>query len=814
MGKTKTPYSKLKSKKKRAIQASRASRRIIQSHSESIEIPVAENVATDFGIDQFIPNQPSPQIPINTSPILELLHDNVQVNNTMPTGRRIVDVGYIVKQLIDHKHVTLYNCTVANLQFVKENRDGFASVFLYECNMCKSQLEIYSENPFSQPNVNMAAVSGTIMSGNGFQQLSEIAASLNIPPISKRLYYKHQEDLHTVIGECTWSEIEKAGKEEVQLAKENGDIDKFGVPLLTVIVDGAWSKRSYKTNYNALSGVACIIGMRTKKIVFLGIRNKFCIICERATALNIEAKSHACYKNFNGPSTGMEASIIAEGFKKSMEMHGAKYNKLVGDGDSSVYRKLLDVRPYGDQLVQKIECSNHLLRNYCIRLKEISGRKFSSRGTFVPVQLRKLLENNIRRLRTAALSAAKYRALHKNVRLLSQDLANSVHHVFGDHSNCGTYFCKRQQLGERNWIEELKNCGLYDDINSFVNRLIFNAHSLLTNMSTNVAECYNSVIAKYVAAAISYNTKGEAIRSIHKKLSGNNLGVYTQRYSELNSGRVSKRKILRKRRKVAVQAADENYGLDELIPDMSPAKYAAKKEAFLRNIYKPEDELAEIEIRTAGQANSQLWYEERSKRLTASNFGRICKKRESTNPSNIVKYLIYQSFHPTIAMQYGIEKEPIARQQLENELQVNVLPCGLFIHKTDCYLAASPDGLIGEDFLCEIKCPFSARKLTPRAAIEEGIIKFCKFINNKMVLNRGHDYYFQIQGQLHITGRNSCYFVVWTPHGIEIEMISKDPNFWKDKMKEKLKKFYFDNMLPELVDPRHTRSLTIRNKTP
>ncbi|XP_071054859.1 uncharacterized protein [Onthophagus taurus] len=301
-----------------------------------------------------------------------------------------------------------------------------------------------------------------------------------------------------------------------------------------------------------------------------------------------------------------------------MEMHGAKYNKLVGDGDSSVYRKLLDVRPYGDQLVQKIECSNHLLRNYCIRLKEISGRKFSSRGTFVPVQLRKLLENNIRRLRTAALSAAKYRALHKNVRLLSQDLANSVHHVFGDHSNCGTYFCKRQQLGERNWIEELKNCGLYDDINSFVNRLIFNAHSLLTNMSTNVAECYNSVIAKYVAgkrinycrrfgynlrcnvAAISYNTKGEAIRTIHKKLSGNNLGVYTQRYSELNSGRVSKRKILRKRRKVAVQAADENYGLDELIPDMSPAKYAAKKEAFLRNIYKPEDELAEIEIRTAG----------------------------------------------------------------------------------------------------------------------------------------------------------------------------------------------------------------------
>jgi hypothetical protein len=53
----------------------------------------------------------------------------------------------------------------------------------------------------------------------------------------------------------------------------------------TVIVDGAWSKRSYKTNYNALSGVASIIGARSKKVLYIGIKNKYCRICEKFAKL-------------------------------------------------------------------------------------------------------------------------------------------------------------------------------------------------------------------------------------------------------------------------------------------------------------------------------------------------------------------------------------------------------------------------------------------------------------------------------------------------------------------------------------------------
>ena len=36
-----------------------------------------------------------------------------------------------------------------------------------------------------------------------------------------------------------------------------------GVPAITVIVDGGWSKRSHKHSYNAKSGAVIIIGTHT-----------------------------------------------------------------------------------------------------------------------------------------------------------------------------------------------------------------------------------------------------------------------------------------------------------------------------------------------------------------------------------------------------------------------------------------------------------------------------------------------------------------------------------------------------------------------
>jgi hypothetical protein len=67
------------------------------------------------------------------------------------------------------------------------------------------------------------------------------------------------------IGAIAEDSIIEAAKQKRALAVKACDLEVAGIPYISVIVDGAWCKRSYKTNYNASSGVACIIGMRTKK---------------------------------------------------------------------------------------------------------------------------------------------------------------------------------------------------------------------------------------------------------------------------------------------------------------------------------------------------------------------------------------------------------------------------------------------------------------------------------------------------------------------------------------------------------------------
>lgn len=94
------------------------------------------------------------------------------------------------------------------------------------------------------------------------------------------------------------------------------------------------------------------------------------------------------------------------------------------------------------------------------------------------------------------------------------------------------------------------------------------------------------------------------------------------------------------------------------------------------------------------------------------------------------------------------------------------MPCGLFVDKKLTFLAASPDGLIDNNSLIEIKCPASIKDYTPQEAFENKKLKFMNLIEGELKLKTSHDYYYQVQGQLHITDRKYCYFAVWTPKGI------------------------------------------------
>lgn len=72
-------------------------------------------------------------------------------------------------------------------------------------------------------------------------------------------FTRQHAELSASIHNSAWEEIQKAGEEERKFALESGDVDDDGVPFCTVIADGQWSKRSYKTKYDALSGVVTIL---------------------------------------------------------------------------------------------------------------------------------------------------------------------------------------------------------------------------------------------------------------------------------------------------------------------------------------------------------------------------------------------------------------------------------------------------------------------------------------------------------------------------------------------------------------------------
>lgn len=96
----------------------------------------------------------------------------------------------------------------------------------------------------------------------------------------------------------------------------------------------------------------------------------------------------------------MEADIIVDVFSQSMYMHGLIYDKLIGDSDSSIVKKLSIAKPYGiEHRIKKIEYSNHILRNYCNRLRDISTRRKNNLGSIIPGYHRIKLKDNILRLR-------------------------------------------------------------------------------------------------------------------------------------------------------------------------------------------------------------------------------------------------------------------------------------------------------------------------------------------------------------------------------------------------------------------------------
>lgn len=177
------------------------------------------------------------------------------------------------------------------------------------------------------------------------------------------------------------------------------------------------------------------------------------------------------------------------------------------------------------------------------------------------------------------------------------------------------------------------------------------------------------------------------------------------------------------------------------------------------------------------EQRSNEWYEARKGRITGSAVGAILGLSPFTSRDDVMRRMVREyhgqpsDFTGNVATEYGTLNEPNALADYQMETDSVVVAEG-FVMLGE-WLGASPDGLIGDDGLIEIKCPYGLRHDS------DGF----KSISEQM------HYYAQIQVQLYVTGRAWCDFYQWSAYGSKLERVNIDPTWLEEKI-PLLRSFY------------------------
>lgn len=186
---------------------------------------------------------------------------------------------------------------------------------------------------------------------------------------------------------------------------------------------------------------------------------------------------------------------------------------------------------------------------------------------------------------------------------------------------------------------------------------------------------------------------------------------------------------------------------------------------------------------------SEEWYSARLGKVTASRLSDVLatiKTGEAAARANYRIELVAERLtgkstpgFTSAAMQWGVDCEPMARSAYETETGLIVTEVGFVDHPTIAMAGASPDGLVGDDGLIEIKCPDTKthiETLTSKKAPSE--------------------YIPQMQWQMACTGRQWVDFVSFDPRlpehlMLEIIRVDRDQSLI-DKYSESVNRFLAD----------------------
>ena len=119
---------------------------------------------------------------------------------------------------------------------------------------------------------------------------------------------------------------------------------------------------------------------------------------------------------------------------------------------------------------------------------------------------------------------------------------------------------------------------------------------------------------------------------------------------------------------------------------------------------------------TVGLRDNPAWYLARKGRLTGSNFGSVFKAKRIT-PSLLKRLLGEYDLSRVKAVQWGVNNEEESIKAFTLKTGAAVKETGIWFHSSGI-LGTSPDGIIDEETVLEVKCPYTERNMTIEEAVE------------------------------------------------------------------------------------------------
>jgi putative phage-type endonuclease len=184
------------------------------------------------------------------------------------------------------------------------------------------------------------------------------------------------------------------------------------------------------------------------------------------------------------------------------------------------------------------------------------------------------------------------------------------------------------------------------------------------------------------------------------------------------------------------------------------------------------------------EQRSEEWFQARLGKVTASRVADVLAKIKSGESASRRNYKIQlvserltgekQETYINQAMQDGIDREVFARDRYIQQFG-EVEEVGFIKHPT-LEAGASPDGMVGDDGILEIKCPMGSTHT-----------------ETLMTQDIPSKYIPQVQFQLLVTGRKWCDFVSYNPMFPEhlqvfVKRVEADPVYQKE-LESEVKQF-------------------------